>query len=248
MTEDTTARRFRCPPAGRTEPNRSWDGFFQSPPGGGGNGIEGMVGTGYEVVNDYIQTALKAAEAMGESPTNLFQNVSGLGTDAMRNVAPELVAQWSQLGMQFAGFATQAMQAWMQMLSLSANGVQAKSANHNQHTQRTNTQTNSQTTTQQTTTSASPSLALDVRASLPTRVSVELHPGAEQHQLAARTLRGMDPSAPDIDQIHIETESSGLVLVVTVPPDQPEDNYVGLIVDAHTGDAKGTVNLRVGAA
>ena len=94
-----------------------------------------------------------------------------------------------------------------------------------------------------------PVVSLDVSAHQPTRVKVDLHPGATVDRLSVQPLRPLDAeAAPPLEAVDVKTTDGGVVLSIVVPRDQPAGAYAGLLVDRDGKTAVGTVTVTVDAA
>ena len=77
-----------------------------------------------------------------------------------------------------------------------------------------------------------------------TEVTVELLDKTATKHLVARALHSIDEGEkPPLTGIRFEQVDGRLRVLVTVPPEQPEGVYAGVIIDKEKGRACGTLNV-----
>jgi hypothetical protein len=89
------------------------------------------------------------------------------------------------------------------------------------------------------------SLEVEIDARRPSRVAIDLEPGAALAELAVRALLGADENAAPLTRISLDkgTEGGPLVLRVVVPDDQASGVYTGVVVDRSTNAPRGTLSV-----
>ena len=92
-------------------------------------------------------------------------------------------------------------------------------------------------------------VTIDVIASQPTQVTLDLYPQSERLLLTTHGLRSVDPDKPPLTNISFVpgSDHSPVCLRVHIPNDQPPDTYTGIIVEQATNRPRGTLSVRVGA-
>jgi hypothetical protein len=89
-------------------------------------------------------------------------------------------------------------------------------------------------------------ISIEMIASQPVTVSLDLREHSEQMPLMTLGLRGVDPNKPELSDIHIEPdEAGGIKFRIQVPPATPPGIYCGVIVDRETGGNRGTLSLHI---
>ncbi len=224
-------RTVRTPPT-RVGPNRRASGAF-SGAAPNGNGAEfsqaaGVIGdaveTAYRVFDDYMRWGREFAE--GRRPRRDGEPMSDKATNPM----------------------TAAMQAWMDLTQfwmgpfMSAMGGAANMPRPDAWDFGGPDRPAPRTTN-------AAAVSLHLSAEQPTRVNVDLHPGAVADRLSAQPLRPLDnETAPPLDAVEMTATDAGVVLSIAVPRDQPAGSYAGLLIDRDRKTAAGTITVFVDAA
>jgi len=97
---------------------------------------------------------------------------------------------------------------------------------------------------------ASRNVPIEVAADVPTRVSLDLMGPVGQRSLAVHGLHALDPATAPLRDIAFGggSPTDTPTLYVRVPSGQPEGSYTGVVVDADTNQAYGTLSIRIGSA
>lgn len=90
-------------------------------------------------------------------------------------------------------------------------------------------------------------VALEIVASRPTQVTLDLYPRSEELLLVTHGLRAVDPEKPALTDISFSAGlDGGLMRVrICVPEGQPPDLYTGVVIDKHTGQVRGTLSVQI---
>jgi hypothetical protein len=90
-------------------------------------------------------------------------------------------------------------------------------------------------------------LSVEVASVRPVQVSVELRPNSETQPLVALGLNAVDSRKPALTEItFVPDEDRGRVkLRIRIPDSQPSGNYSGVIVNRDSGEARGTLSIRI---
>lgn len=110
--------------------------------------------------------------------------------------------------------------------------------------------TSPQTPTPAPTSSSPPpsrSPAIEVVATQPTQVTLDLQPGSEGLNLATYGLLASDPQKPPLTDITFQpaSDKTRLLLRIRVPEGQLPDTYTGVVVDKSTNLPRGTLTVRI---
>jgi hypothetical protein len=90
-------------------------------------------------------------------------------------------------------------------------------------------------------------VSIEVASLRPVQVSVELQPNSEAESLVSLGLNAIDPSKPTLRDISlIPDEVPGRIkLRLRIPDSQPGGVYSGVIVNRNSGEARGTLSIRI---
>lgn len=90
-------------------------------------------------------------------------------------------------------------------------------------------------------------VSIEVISIRPVEASVELRPNSEPESLVALALNAVDPRKPPLTAISLEPDKGrGRVkLRIRIPQTQPPGTYAGVIVNRDSGEARGTLSVRV---
>jgi hypothetical protein len=91
-------------------------------------------------------------------------------------------------------------------------------------------------------------VSIEIESTNPVQVSLQLQDNTPNQQLAAQGLRSLDPTSPALMDISFTQQKAGgrNSVQIRIPETQPAGTYSGAIVDRNTGDARGTLTVRVG--
>jgi hypothetical protein len=89
---------------------------------------------------------------------------------------------------------------------------------------------------------------IEVASIRPVQVSLELVPNSDTHSLVALALSSVAPGKPTLTQVSfVRDKAEGRVkLRVQIPDQQPAGTYTGVVVDRDSGEARGTLRVRLG--
>ena len=98
-----------------------------------------------------------------------------------------------------------------------------------------------------TTTMAAEPIIVELASNRMTRVTIDLVPHVNPTKLATSGLHSIVPDCPSIKDLTfiVDSHSNRPVVRIRVPEDQPVGSYNGVIVDADSGDPRGTIALRI---
>ena len=98
-----------------------------------------------------------------------------------------------------------------------------------------------------TTTMVAEPIIVELASTRMTRVTIDLVPNVNPTKLATNGLHSIVPDCPSIKDLTfiVDSHSNRPVVRIRVPDDQPVGSYNGVIVDADSGDPRGTIALRI---
>lgn len=254
----SSSRRQRPVPE-RTQPLRSWSTLFSVPSAEGtaaeadggaaetaprGEGMSDVVSRsvdlGYRVIDEYIRQGQKAAQRL---------NDRSYGTQAMASDLQDLGMRMTQYASDFAG-------VWLEFMQLAAkNGGPIPAAAAEPPVQppdgvATNPSPSAPETPAHTDAPVADTarVRIEVVATQPTEVSLDIRPSAAKRPLLVHALRAVDPDKPRLTEVSFETgaDDEPPRLRIRVPAGQPAGVYSGLIIDEQTSRPAGTVSVRIG--
>jgi hypothetical protein len=93
----------------------------------------------------------------------------------------------------------------------------------------------------------STAVSIELISARPVRVSLELREHSETMPLVSLGLRAVDPDRPMLTDISFvpEDNGDGRRLRIRIPDGQPPGVYSGVIVNRDTGEARGTLGVRL---
>ena len=250
--------RPKRPSPERTQPIRSWSTLFAVPSADGGDpdpppaapapesrgaGLSDVVSRsvdlGYRVIDEYIRQGQNAARRL---------NDRSYGTQAM-------TGDLQELGMRMTQYASDFAAVWLEFVQLAAtkNGAAGGADSAAQSPAATPGDAVVAAATGSAP-DAEPGertrVRIEVQATQPTEVSVDILPSATRLPLLVHALRAIEPDAPRIAEVAFEAGSDDDPprLRIRVPPGHPPGVYSGLIIDPHTSRPAGSVSVRIGEA
>jgi hypothetical protein len=254
--------RPKRPAPERTQPIRSWSTLFGVPrapgsdPGadpdapaidprsaGLSDVVSRSVDLGYRVIDEYLRQGQKAARRF---------NDRSYGTQAMAGDLQDLGMRMTQYASDFAG-------VWLEFIQLAAtkNGA-AQDARAAGSTVQPPAPAAGDAAAAAATgsapieplTSEPTRVRLEVYATQPIEVSIDLHPSATKLPLLVHALRAVEADTPRITEVSFEAGSDDEPprLRIRVPPGQPPGVYSGLIIDGQTSRPAGSVSVRISEA
>lgn len=256
-----SSSRQKRPAPERTQPLRSWSTLFSVPGADGAAAdsdaaapraeprVEGMgdvvsrsVDLGYRVIDEYIRQGQKAAQRLNERT---------YGTQAM-------ASDLQDLGMRMTQYASDFAAVWLEFVQLAAkNGGPVAAATAETPVQTPDAATEHSSTSALETPARADAPAADttrvrieVMATQPTEVSLDIRPSAANCRLLVHALRAVDPDKPRLTEVSFEAgaDDEPPRLRIRVPAGQPAGVYSGLIIDEQTSRPAGTVSVRIGEA
>lgn len=95
---------------------------------------------------------------------------------------------------------------------------------------------------------AATAVPIEVASIRPVQVSVELVPNSDAQSLVALALSSVAPGKPALTQVSfVRDKGEGRVkLRIQIPDTQPAGTYAGVVVDRESGEARGTLSVRLG--
>ena len=89
-------------------------------------------------------------------------------------------------------------------------------------------------------------VAVEIQATRPVSVSVDMRENSERMPLVALGLRAIDRSKPELSAISIAPDpAGGIKLKICIPDESPSGTYSGVIVNSDTGESRGTLTVRL---
>jgi hypothetical protein len=258
----SSSERPKRPSPERTQPIRSWSTLFAVPTAGGddadadpdastaeppGAGLNEVVSRsvdlGYRVIDEYIRQGQKAAQRF---------NDRSYGTQA---VASDL----QELGMRMTQYASDFAAVWLEFVQLAAtkNGTAGPAAAGDAPIpppEATATNPAAHAADGFPRTDPPPSepirVRIEVLATQPTEVSLDIRPSAAKLPLLVHALRAVDPDKPRLTEVTFDAGSDDEPprLRIRVPAGQPAGVYSGLLIDEQTSRPAGTVSVRISEA
>jgi hypothetical protein len=254
--------RPKRPSPERTQPIRSWSTLFAVPSADGGDpdpppaapapesrgaGLSDVVSRsvdlGYRVIDEYIRQGQKAARRL---------NDRSYGTQAM-------TGDLQELGMRMTQYASDFAAVWLEFIQVAAtkNGAPGGEsvADGAVHPPAATPGDPAVVAASGFTPDEQPAgertrVRIEVQATQPTEVSVDILPSATRLPLVVHALRAIEPDTPRIAEVAFEAGSDDDPprLRIRVPPGHPPGVYSGLIIDPHTSRPAGSVSVRIGEA
>jgi hypothetical protein len=240
--------RIKRPRPERTGPIRGWSGIFGRPTGTAGNGhapgfddvVTRSVELGYRVIDEYVRQGQRAAAGMRAprtDPEAMTSDLQGL-MGRMAQYTSDFLGVWSE----FVEVATRgAMMPGAMMpgaMSGAANGAANGSASGS---------ATGHGPSPAPAASEDPGVRVELQATRPTEVSVDLRPLTPGARLCVQGMRAMEPGEPRLDDVTLAASGPGapLVLRIVVPAAQPAGTYNGIVVEEETSRPVGTVSVRL---
>ena len=96
-------------------------------------------------------------------------------------------------------------------------------------------------------TNGAKTISIEMSSSRPVEVSIDLRESAETLPLMTLGLRAIDERKPPLnDIVFVLDPTRGVVkLKILIPDNHPPDTYSGVIVSRSTGEAQGTLSVRI---
>jgi hypothetical protein len=236
---DDRERMHRPDPA-RSGPHRHWSGIYSSStwdlrePDSGptfgpapqssvwSDAIAYGVDLGYRVIEDQIEQGRRAAERMSRRSYDTL----ALGSD-VRELTERMWRYYGDLGSLWVELIGSLMDTGAGLPRRGAGPAHAHPHPH-EH-------------------APLPAISVLVDAARPTQVSMDVGPGSEHRPLRCHPLCTIEADTPPLSGVVVERgPDARLALRVRVPGGQPPGVYTGTIVDAETGQPRGTLCVRVG--
>lgn len=227
--------RIKRPRPERTDPIRGWSGLFGrsgghaagSPGAGLDDVVTRSVELGYRVIDEYVRQGQRAAAGLRDrrtDPEALTSDLQGL-LGRMAQYTSEFLGVWGE----FVEIATRG--AMMPGFGLSNGGTGAPPP----------------AATAPPAASDEPGVRVELQATRPTEVAVDLRPHTPGTRLTVQGMRAMEPGEPRLEGVTLEAPAPGapLVLRVVVPAEQPAGTYNGIVVEEDTSRPIGTVSVRL---
>lgn len=250
MTEKPRVTR---PTLERSAPLRTWSTLFagadSAQPNGGasatgeagafGDVVSRSVDLGYRVVDEYIRQAQKTAQRLNDRT---------YGTEAMTGDLQDLAMRMTQ-------YASDLAAVWIQLVQLGTTGRPGPSPAPPGETASPDVdvapaQGCGATTGSPEIPSPPPATArvrIEVGATQPTEVAVDIRPDAIGRALIVHDLRTADGRTPRIRAVQFEpaTADTPACVRIRVPPRHPPGVYNGMVIDERTSRPAGTVSVTI---
>jgi hypothetical protein len=90
-------------------------------------------------------------------------------------------------------------------------------------------------------------ISIEVVSSRPAQISIDLRENSESAALLSLGLRAVEENKPFLGDVSFAPETTGaaIKLRVSIPDSLSPGNYLGVIVDRNTGEACGTLSVRI---
>jgi hypothetical protein len=92
----------------------------------------------------------------------------------------------------------------------------------------------------------STAVRLEVTSNQPNHIALDLKPLRPRGLLAVPPLRALNNNRSELRDVELDTANDRCVLRVHIPDAQPPGLYSGVVVDARTGEPRGTLAIQVG--
>ncbi len=207
-----------------------------APPNGAtSDAVSQGVKLGYQVIEEHIRQGQRIAQQFNSRSYNL----SHVGND-VRELAERLVRDSTNL-----------LSLWFNLMTSLANNVDLTKS-FSQMTSPPSPPTSNGVAPQQASAAAEPTshgtaVSIELLASCPTQVTLNLSPKAERLFLATPGLHAMTADTPPLTDLTFipALDNNPASLRIRIPDQHPPDLYTGVLVDRNTGLPQGTVSVRV---
>ena len=235
--------RLRREDPARTSPIRNWSNLYRASDswnaekapvdgtassGAGRDSVEHGVRTGYRVIDEHIREIRRGQGIARDMNRGPYES-RGIGDDILDVVerayrySRELLPLWLDL----AGSIARAPQALRDLAYPRPRESEARAGGA-----RANEYPNE-------------SIAVEILSNRLTRITLDLRPNSEGLALGVRGLSALDPGKPPLIGVNFVSGSAGVVLRILVPDEHPPGVYNGVIADLESGEARGTVSVRI---
>jgi hypothetical protein len=94
---------------------------------------------------------------------------------------------------------------------------------------------------------ASHALSIEVTSARPAQITIDLREGSEALPLTSPGLHALEVGKPPLNEIGFvpDVATGTIKIVVTIPNNQPGGTYSGVVVNRKTGEARGTLSVRL---
>jgi hypothetical protein len=188
---------------------------------------------GYQVIEEHIRQGQRIAQQFN----NRSYNLNSVGSD-VRELTERVIRDSTNL-----------LSLWFNLMTSLAGKVDV--SRQCSYPSPTSSPPNG-ASTQKTSTIEEPlkqstAVSIELLASGPTQVTLNLSPKAERLFLASPGLHAMNADKPPLTDLTFLPPHDGGVacLRIRVPDQQPPDLYTGVLVDRNTGLPQGTLSVRV---
>ncbi len=226
----------------RTAPIRKFAGVFQS--NGSDNdashsdeGTEGSklssesgIGLAYRVIEKHINEGRKAAESFNSHPYPGHPNTSRTVSDGFQ----ELLERLLRFQGEFLPQLLEVLGSAVKIDPARPPGASGFSAAHPSNGADSH---------------ASRALSIEVTSARPVQVTIDLREGSETLPLISPGLHALEEGRPPLKEIGFLPDVAGgaIKIHITIPDSQPAGTYSGVVVNTQTGEARGTLSVRVAA-
>lgn len=189
-----------------------------------GNAAGEGVGLAYRIIDKHINDGRQSAETLNGQPYN-----TRTAADRLQEVIERTLRSWSELLPLWLEAVTMAVTIEPPRMPSTSPPVMQNGENRDAGGG-----------------DGSSAIAIEMIATRPVTVSIDLRENSDQMPLAALGLRAVDRSKPELSEIGIEPDVAGGIKVrICVPQSHPAGTYSGVIVNRETGESRGTLTVRV---
>lgn len=207
-----------------------------APPNGAtSEAVSQGVKLGYQVIEEHIRQGQRIAQQFNSRSYNL----SHVGNE-VRELADRLVRDSTNL-----------LSLWFNLMTSLANNVDL-SRSFSRPTSPPSPPSHNGVAPQKTSpseelTHPGTAVSIELLASSPTQVTLNLSPKAERLFLATPGLHAMTADTPPLTDLTFipALDNNPASLRIRIPERQPPDLYTGVLIDRNTGQPQGTLSIRV---
>jgi hypothetical protein len=189
---------------------------------GGGPLAEG-VEVAYSVIDKYIAEGRRTAEGFSSQPYSTRAT-----NDNLQEVLERLLR-----------FQTEMLPLWIETLATLVKVDPSRNGHSSAPDTRPHTNGGQKVETM--------AVSIEVVSVRPVQVSVELRPNSDAKSLVSLGLHAVDSSKPALSDISLAPDEvpDRIKLRLRIPESQPAGTYSGVIVNRESGEARGTLSIRI---
>jgi len=226
----------------RTEPIRDWSKLYRASNswnaekparrpadgaarnGAGHDSVEHGVRTGYEVIEEHIREIRRGQGVAREMNRGPYES-RGIGDDILDVV--ERIYRYSR----------ETLPLWLDLAGSIARAPELLRGLANPRPRESEERAGGS--------GAGESIAIEILSNRLTRVTLDLRPHPEPLALGVRGLFPMEPAKPPLVGVSFVAGGAGVVLRILVPDEHPAGVYNGVIAELESGEARGTICVRI---